>query len=132
MRAGLSQKQVADKLGVQPPTIFKWEREMTSPTVRDLERLSAIYDVAPDALFHDPDAGTGASGAPDASLLVWSEINQIHPAIGFYINMDWDRIDEGRELNEWVKGFRSLVASARQHVTTIIKSYPPELRCDAE
>ena len=40
---GLNQSALADKLGVRPPTIFKWENEIASPTVANLSAMADIF-----------------------------------------------------------------------------------------
>jgi transcriptional regulator with XRE-family HTH domain len=47
VRAGLSQQEVADRLGLQQPTISQWERGKTGgPTRAQLARLRAFLDLA--------------------------------------------------------------------------------------
>src|SRR4051812_42351898 len=43
--AGLSQEEVAAKLGVHPMTVSRWEREKnpSTPSEQDLDRLATLY-----------------------------------------------------------------------------------------
>lgn len=49
-RAGLTQRQVADKLSLSPQAVSHWERGDTFPTVDILTQLSELYSVSLDAL----------------------------------------------------------------------------------
>ena len=47
---GLSQEEVAEKLGVSRQTISKWETDETLPDIRQAKRLSTLYHVTLDEL----------------------------------------------------------------------------------
>ena len=47
---GLSQEEVAEKLGVSRQTISKWETDETLPDIRLAKRLSTLYHVTLDEL----------------------------------------------------------------------------------
>lgn len=49
-RAGLTQRQVAEKLSISPQAVSHWERGDTFPTVDILTQLSELYAVSLDAL----------------------------------------------------------------------------------
>lgn len=44
-RAGLSQAQVAEQLGVHRPTVTAWENGNAEPKALDLQKMADIYDV---------------------------------------------------------------------------------------
>lgn len=50
-RAGLSQKQLADNLGVDPSAVSLWESGKTAPTVANLMKIAAILNCNPGDLF---------------------------------------------------------------------------------
>ena len=50
-RSGLSQEEVAEKLGVSRQTISKWELDETLPDIRQSKRLSNLYHVTIDELI---------------------------------------------------------------------------------
>ncbi len=58
-RLGLTQGQVADRLGITPQAVSKWERGLACPDVVYLDDLATVLDVGIDELL------TGAS--PPAS-----------------------------------------------------------------
>lgn len=49
-KSGLSQEQVAEKLGVSRQTISKWELDETLPDICQSKRLSALYHLTLDEL----------------------------------------------------------------------------------
>lgn len=50
-KSGLSQEEVAEKLGVSRQTISKWELGETLPDIRQSKKLSAIYHLTLDELI---------------------------------------------------------------------------------
>jgi DNA-binding XRE family transcriptional regulator len=51
LNAGLTQHEVATKLGKTQPTVQKWESGAFSPSMEDLCRLAELYNVVPSAFF---------------------------------------------------------------------------------
>lgn len=49
-KSGLSQEEVAAKLGVSRQTISKWELDETLPDIRQSKNLSSLYHMTLDAL----------------------------------------------------------------------------------
>ncbi|MGC4020142.1 MAG: helix-turn-helix transcriptional regulator [Muricomes sp.] len=49
-KSGLSQEEVAEKLGVSRQTISKWELDETLPDIRQSKELSVVYHVTLDEL----------------------------------------------------------------------------------
>lgn len=49
-KSGLSQEEVAEKLGVSRQTISKWELDETLPDIRQAKRLSSLYHLTLDEL----------------------------------------------------------------------------------
>ena len=50
-KSGLTQEEVAEKLGVSRQTISKWELNETLPDIRQSKRLSNLYHVTLDELI---------------------------------------------------------------------------------
>lgn len=50
-RAGLTQEEVAERLGVSRQTIGKWEANETLPDIRQSKRLATLYGVTLDELI---------------------------------------------------------------------------------
>lgn len=50
-KCGLSQEEVADKLGVSRQTISKWETDETLPDIRQAKKMALLYNIALDDLI---------------------------------------------------------------------------------
>lgn len=50
-RCGMSQEEVAEKLGVSRQTVSKWETDETIPDIRQAKRMALIYGVSLDELI---------------------------------------------------------------------------------
>ena len=50
-KKGLSQEEVAEKLGVSRQTISKWETDETLPDIRQSKRLAVLYGMSLDELI---------------------------------------------------------------------------------
>lgn len=50
-KSGLSQEEVAEKLGVSRQTILKWELSETLPDIRQSKKLSLLYHLSLDELI---------------------------------------------------------------------------------
>lgn len=48
---GLSQEEVAEKLGISRQTISKWETDETLPDIRQSKRLALLYGLSLDELI---------------------------------------------------------------------------------
>lgn len=104
-RSGLSQEEVAEKLGVSRQTISKWETDETLPDIRQSKRLAVLYHLSLDELIEF-----------DADL---KEIERVIEDTGEEIHkkVDWTKA--------WGKKYPVLL-TYQQHVT--IKDYSTPLR----
>lgn len=50
-KSGLSQEEVAEKLGVSRQTISKWETNETLPDIQQAKRMSILYGISLDELI---------------------------------------------------------------------------------
>lgn len=55
---GLTQKQLAEALGVESITVSRWERGVTSPSLPRLRRIAEITETTVSDLVRVPDAAT--------------------------------------------------------------------------
>lgn len=53
---GLSQKQLADKIGVSRQALSKWEKGITDPELKVAREIALFFDVTIDSLFEDKKA----------------------------------------------------------------------------
>ncbi|MCW4388719.1 helix-turn-helix transcriptional regulator [Limosilactobacillus oris] len=54
VRAGLSQMDAANKLGISGATLRKWENDSSILPYKDMLRISNLYDVPLDYIFFGP------------------------------------------------------------------------------
>ena len=54
VRAGMSQSQAANKLGISEPTLRKWENDSSVLSYKDMLRISKLYGVPLDYIFFGP------------------------------------------------------------------------------
>lgn len=121
-RAGLTLQQVADQLGLKPPSVHKWESEATSPTLRDVIRLAKIYGIEPERFFADP----SQSGWP-ARIVVWAKLAGIHPAAWFLVEEDPERTDEAKKVSRLLEVFYEIPDVLQDHWLGVGKTYPKNL-----
>ena len=53
VNTGLTQEQLAEKMGVSRQTVAKWESGESSPDVGHCDAMAELFDVTLDALVHD-------------------------------------------------------------------------------
>lgn len=75
-RAGLSQEQLAERLGVSRQAVSKWENGDTEPELGKLRLLASAFDVSTDWLLSEdasdiPEEGTPAADTAPAQAASW-------------------------------------------------------------
>ena len=55
---GLTQKQLAEQLGVESITVSRWERGVTAPSLSRLRRIAELTETTVSDLVRAPDAAT--------------------------------------------------------------------------
>lgn len=70
-RLGLTQDQLAEKLGVSPQAVSKWENDQSCPDVSLLPKLAEIFGITTDQLL-----GVAPEEAPEAPSYQESEENE--------------------------------------------------------
>lgn len=104
-KSGLSQENVAEKLGVSRQTISKWETGETLPDIRQSKRLAVLYHITLDELVeYDFDE-------QQARQMIDSVSEEAQAKI------DWNKV--------WSKKYPVL---ATYHKTVRIDDYAPQLR----
>ncbi len=104
-KSGLSQENVAEKLGVSRQTISKWETGETLPDIRQSKRLAVLYHITLDELVeYDFDEQQAREMIDSVSEEAQAKI-------------DWNKV--------WSKKYPVL---ATYHKTVRIDDYAPQLR----
>lgn len=76
--AGLSQAQVAERLGIKQPTYALWERRTTAISAVQLQQLADVFGVGIDALFIDAKAAAKrASGPTGKARQLFERVSQL-------------------------------------------------------
>lgn len=55
---GLTQKQLAEQLGVESVTVSRWERDVTTPSLPRLRRIAELTETTVSDLVRAPDAAS--------------------------------------------------------------------------
>lgn len=88
--SGLSQEEVADKLGVSRQTVSKWETDQTVPELIKAKMLSQLYNVSYDYLI----SGCAVSGDVTSIEMIVDEIDwtsawsKKYPILASYPNIE--------------------------------------------
>ena len=61
---GMTQLELAEKMGVTDKAVSKWERGESVPDVLTLVQLAEVFDVTVDELLRDPNEIPANSGGP--------------------------------------------------------------------
>ena len=104
-QSGLSQEEVAGKLGVSRQTISKWETDETLPDIRQSKGLAMLYHLTLDELIEYN------FDEQQARQMIESVSDQAQEKI------DWNRV--------WSKKYPVL---AEYHKTVRVEDYAPTLR----
>lgn len=90
-KSGLSQENVAEKLGVSRQTISKWETDETLPDIRQSKRLAVLYHMTLDELieydFDEQQAQQMIDSISDEAQarIDWSKVwSKKYPVLGTY------------------------------------------------
>lgn len=111
-KSGLSQEDVAEKLGVSRQTISKWETDETLPDIRQSKKLAVLYHLTLDELI-DFDADVKEiedmiekTSEETQKKIDWTKVwSKKYPVLGTYqeiVNID----DYAAELRRLLKNLR--------------------------
>lgn len=111
-KSGLSQEEVAEKLGVSRQTISKWETDETLPDIRQSKKLAVLYHLTLDELIgFDADVKEiedmiEKTSEETQKKIDWTKVwSKKYPVLGTYqeiVNID----DYAAELRRLLKKLR--------------------------
>ena len=78
-KRSLTQKELADALGISDKTYSKWETGENEPDVETLCRLAAFYGESPAVFFREGEESPSLEGMPaaEAAEICWRRINDL-------------------------------------------------------
>lgn len=107
-RLGLTQDQLAEKLGVTAQAVSKWENDQSCPDITTLPRLAEIFGVSTDTLL-----GVGPEVIHEAEVVTDSE--------GFHVtNGNWEFSIDGGKKNAIGAAVLVLLVGALLLASTIL------------
>ncbi len=62
MKAGLTQEEIAEKIGVSRQAVAKWERGETQPAISSCISLAELYDISVDSLVRNMNLEAAPNG----------------------------------------------------------------------
>ena len=73
-KAGMSQKELAKRLGIKLSTLKGWEEDLAEPRANKLQMLSGLLGISLTWLLNGEGAGLGS---PDEEIELPSDVNEI-------------------------------------------------------
>ena len=81
-KAGLTQEELADRMGVQRNTVWRWENKKATLRTENIQRLSSVLNVDATELVSSPEVKSisqeslkpGATGGIFSSLAYWGDV----------------------------------------------------------
>lgn len=86
-KAGLTQAELAEKLGISPVGVSQWERNTRNPKYETLQKIAEALSVNVDSLFTDRER----------------EISDIYDVNGWFRAIDFFHVDESKQYIDKVK-----------------------------
>ena len=79
MENGMTQLELAEKMGVTDKAVSKWERDLSCPDVSSIPKLAEIFSVSVDELMQVKEEGKEEAGQSKISEIV----NTVAKSVGF-------------------------------------------------
>ena len=84
---GMTQLELAEKMGVTDKAVSKWERDLSFPDVSSLPRLAEIFDISVDELMQGRGSGQGRTAGEKAGTLVDVILKGVAAAMGIAVTV---------------------------------------------
>ncbi len=82
---GMTQLELAEKMGVTDKAVSKWERDLSFPDVNSIPKLAEIFDVTVDELMQGKAAAKGTAAASRVSAFVRLALKGVALAMGIAV-----------------------------------------------
>lgn len=84
---GMTQLELAEKMGVTDKAVSKWERDLSFPDVSSLPRLAEIFEISVDELMQGRGSGQGRTVGEKAGTLVDIILKGVAAAMGIAVTV---------------------------------------------
>ena len=84
---GMTQLELAEKMGVTDKAVSKWERDLSFPDVSSLPRLAEIFEISGDELMQGRGRGQGRTAREKAGTLVDVILKGVAAAMGIAVTV---------------------------------------------
>ena len=84
---GMTQLELAEKMGVTDKEVSKWERDLSFPDVSSLPRLAEIFEISVDELMQGRGSGQGRTAGEKAGTLVDVILKGVAAAMGIAVTV---------------------------------------------
>lgn len=84
---GMTQLELAEKMGVTDKAVSKWERDLSFPDVSSLPRLAEIFEISVDELMQGRGSGQGRTAGEKAGTLVDIILKGVAAAMGIAVTV---------------------------------------------
>ena len=79
---GMTQLELAEKMGVTDKAVSKWERDLSYPDVNSLPKLAEIFDMTVDELMQIKSETVSAADKPTVKEMISTVIRAVCLAMG--------------------------------------------------
>ena len=84
---GMTQLELAEKMGVTDKAVSKWGRDLSFPDVSSLPRLAEIFEISVDELMQGRGSGQGRTAGEKAGTLVDIILKGVAAAMGIAVTV---------------------------------------------
>ena len=84
---GMTQLELAEKMGVTDKAVSKWERDLSFLDVSSLPRLAEIFEISVDELMQGRGSGQGRTAGEKAGTLVDVILKGVAAAMGIAVTV---------------------------------------------
>ena len=84
---GMTQLELAEKMGVTDKAVSKWEQDLSFPVVSSLPRLAEIFEISVDELMQGRGSGQGRTAGEKAGTLVDIILKGVAAAMGIAVTV---------------------------------------------
>lgn len=137
-KRGLSQENVAEKLGVSRQTVSKWETNETLPDIRQAKHLAVLYQITLDELIdfdadqHSLQQMIDSVSEECQAKTDWTKVwSKKYPVLATYREKEY-KLRKSKHLIDKLDDLICPLYGLTKEETDFIKNYEIEFRLDDE